>query len=135
MSGCCDPAPSSFPARLIRETPAYRWVPWRAFTEFEAAFDKACDNLNKARQKVLDDFEESRDEVVVTFRQVASDSAQRLESTGARYSPFICATAIAILMISTSMSLPRSPMDSREPRLKRRSRRVFCARLWTASAK
>jgi hypothetical protein len=21
------------------ETPAYRWIPWRAFTEFEAAFD------------------------------------------------------------------------------------------------
>jgi hypothetical protein len=65
------------------ESPAYRWVPWRAFTEFEAAFDKACDNLNKARQKVLDHYDEIRDEVVVTFRQVAADSAQRLESTGA----------------------------------------------------
>jgi hypothetical protein len=65
------------------ETPAYRWIPWRAFTEFETAFDKACDNLNKARQKVLDHYDEIRDEVVVTFRQVASDSAQRLEATGA----------------------------------------------------
>ncbi|MCI0338543.1 MAG: hypothetical protein L0226_13285 [Acidobacteria bacterium] len=65
------------------ETPAYRWIPWRAFTEFEAAFDKAYDNLNKARQKALDHYDEIRDEVVVTFRQVAVDSAQRLESTGA----------------------------------------------------
>ena len=28
------------------ESPAYRWVPWRAFTEFESAFNKACYNLN-----------------------------------------------------------------------------------------
>src|SRR5215510_15492308 len=33
------------------ETPAYRWVPWRAFTEFETAFNKACRHLDVARQK------------------------------------------------------------------------------------
>ncbi len=65
------------------ETPAYRWVPWRAFTEFESAFNKACDNLNEARQKVLDQHDEIRQEVIATFRQVATDSAQRLEATGA----------------------------------------------------
>jgi len=65
------------------ETPAYRWVPWRAFTEFESAFNKACDNLNEARQKVLDQYDEIRQEVIATFRQVAADSAQRLEATGA----------------------------------------------------
>src|SRR6266542_2262738 len=65
------------------ETPAYRWVPWRAFTEFEAAFDKACDNLDEARRKVLDQYDEIRLEVSHTFRQVATDSAQRLEATGA----------------------------------------------------
>ncbi|MEP7338493.1 MAG: hypothetical protein ABI977_12215 [Acidobacteriota bacterium] len=65
------------------ETPAYRWVPWRAFTEFESAFDKACDNLNEARQEVLDQYDEIRQEVIATFRQVAADSAQRLEATGA----------------------------------------------------
>ena len=65
------------------ETPAYRWVPWRAFTEFESAFNKACDNLNEARLKVLDQYDEIREEVVATFRQVTADSAQRLEATGA----------------------------------------------------
>src|SRR5262245_29010152 len=65
------------------ETPAYRWVPWRAFTEFESSFNKACDNLNEARRKVLDQFDEVRQEVIATFRQVTADSAQRLEATGA----------------------------------------------------
>ena len=65
------------------ETPAYRWVPWRAFTEFESAFNKACDNLNVARQKVLDQYDEIRQEVITTFRKVAADSAHRLEATGA----------------------------------------------------
>jgi hypothetical protein len=65
------------------ETPAYRWVPWRAFTEFESAFNKACDNLNEARQKVLDQYDGIREEVIATFKQVATDSAQRLEATGA----------------------------------------------------
>ena len=65
------------------ETPAYRWVPWRAFTEFESAFDKACDNLDEARRKVLNQYDEIRLEVSHTFRQVAADSAQRLEATGA----------------------------------------------------
>lgn len=65
------------------ESPAYRWVPWRAFTEFESAFNKACDNLNEARRKVLDQYDEIKDEVIATFRQVTADSAQRLEATGA----------------------------------------------------
>src|SRR5215813_72035 len=64
------------------ETPAYRWVPWRAFTEFESAFSKACDNLNEARRKVHDQYDEIREEVIATFRQVAADSAHRLEATG-----------------------------------------------------
>ena len=65
------------------ETPAYRWVPWRAFAEFETAFQQAQDNLNAARQKVLDDYEEICLEVLSTFRRVATDSHQRLEATGA----------------------------------------------------
>jgi len=65
------------------ESPAYRWVPWQAFTEFEEAFNRACNNLNRARQKALDDYDAIRDEVLITFRRVASDSAQRLEATGA----------------------------------------------------
>ncbi len=65
------------------ESPVYRWVPWRAFTEFESAFNKACDNLNEARRKVLDQYDQIRQEVIATFRQVTADSAQRLEATGA----------------------------------------------------
>ncbi|MCI0392336.1 MAG: hypothetical protein MOB07_26690 [Acidobacteria bacterium] len=69
------------------ESPAYRWIPWQALCEFEAAFNKACDNLNRARQNVLDNYDAIRDEVLVTFRRVAADSAQRLESTGAIVPP------------------------------------------------
>lgn len=65
------------------ETPAYRWVPWRAFTEFEAAFQQAQDSLDAARRNVLDDYEEICLEVLVTFRRVATDSQQRLTATGA----------------------------------------------------
>ena len=32
------------------ETPAYRWVPWRAFQEFEASFDAATEHLEAAKQ-------------------------------------------------------------------------------------
>src|SRR5499426_67483 len=45
------------------ESPAYRWVPWQAFTEFESVFNNACNNLRKAKQKVLDAYNEIRDEV------------------------------------------------------------------------
>ncbi|MFL6229718.1 MAG: hypothetical protein ACJ741_13180, partial [Pyrinomonadaceae bacterium] len=36
------------------ETPAYRWIPWRAFSEFEAAFGRAVGNLNEAKSAALD---------------------------------------------------------------------------------
>src|SRR5262249_734505 len=52
------------------DTPSYRWIPWRAFTEFESVFNIACDNLNEARRKVLDQYEAIRQEVVATFRHV-----------------------------------------------------------------
>lgn len=65
------------------ETPAYRWVPWRAFSEFETAFQQAEAGLNTARQNVLDDYEEICLEVLATFRRVATDSEQRLVATGA----------------------------------------------------
>ena len=65
------------------ESPAYRWIPWQAFTEFETVFNGACDNLNKAKQTVLDAYDEIRDEVVVAFNQVAADSVRRLVATNA----------------------------------------------------
>ena len=64
------------------ETPAYRWIPWQAFTEFETVFNGACDNLNKAKQTVLDAYDEIRDEVVVAFNQVAADSARLFQPDG-----------------------------------------------------
>jgi len=60
------------------ESPAYRWVPWRAFTEFESAFNNACYNLNEARQKVLDQYGEIRQEVIATFRQETADNCLQL---------------------------------------------------------
>lgn len=64
------------------ETPAYRWIPWRAFSEFETAFNAAVSNLNKARQTVLDNYDVIRGEVLETFTNLAADSAQRLLATG-----------------------------------------------------
>jgi L-lactate utilization protein LutB len=64
------------------ESPAYRGVPWRALTEFESAFIKACDNLNVARQKVLDRYDEIRQEVITTFRRMKLDAArEKLQET------------------------------------------------------
>lgn len=66
----------------IFETPAYRWVPWRAFGEFEAAFNEAVAGLNEAKQAVLADYDKIREEVLDTFTRLATDSAQRLLATG-----------------------------------------------------
>lgn len=64
------------------ETPAYRWVPWRAFAEFEAAFDAATAHLEAAKQEVLKDYGGIRNEVLETFTRLSDDSAQRLLATG-----------------------------------------------------
>ena len=64
------------------ETPAYRWIPWRAFTEFESEFNAALDHLNKAKQAVLENYDSIRGEVLETFTKLAQDSAQRLLATG-----------------------------------------------------
>lgn len=66
----------------IFETPAYRWVPWRAFAEFEAAFNEAVTNLDEAKRAVLSDYDKIREEVLDTFTRLATDSAQRLLATG-----------------------------------------------------
>jgi hypothetical protein len=69
------------------ETPAYRWVPWRAFQEFEASFDAATAHLEAAKQEVLKDYDGIRQEVLETFTRLADDSAQRLLATGTVVSP------------------------------------------------
>lgn len=64
------------------QTPAYRWIPWRAFSEFEREFNLALENLNKAKQAVLSDYDLIRNEVLETFTRLADESKQRLLSTG-----------------------------------------------------
>jgi len=64
------------------ETPAYRWLPWRAFSEFESAFNAASAHLKDAKQIVLDNYDVIRAEVLETFERLAHDSAQRLLATG-----------------------------------------------------
>ncbi len=64
------------------ETPAYRWVPWRAFEAFEREFQAAQAALEAARAAVLEQYDSVREEVVDTLLQLAADSARRLEATG-----------------------------------------------------
>lgn len=64
------------------ETPAYRWVPWRAFPAFEQEFQAAQAALAAAKATVLDDHDAVREEVVATVLRLATDSARRLAATG-----------------------------------------------------
>jgi len=64
------------------ETPAYRWVPWRAFEAFEGEFRAAQEALAAAQDEVLGRYDPVREEVVETFARLATDSARRLEATG-----------------------------------------------------
>ena len=66
----------------LLETPAYRWLPWRAFPAFEAEFAKAQAALDTAKERVLEDYDAVREEVVAAFLRLATDSARRLEATG-----------------------------------------------------
>src|SRR5439155_1249348 len=64
------------------ETPAYRWVPWRAFEAFEREFEAARVALDAAKADVLEQYDAVREEVCDAFLQLADDSARRLEATG-----------------------------------------------------
>ena len=64
------------------ETPAYRFVPCRAFETFEAEFSAARAALEKAKTEVVDEYDAVREEIVETFLRLAEDSARRLEATG-----------------------------------------------------
>jgi len=75
----------SYHFRLIEtvfESPAYRWLPWRAFIEFEAAFKTAQKNLEAAKREVLDNYDAIREEVLNTFATLGKDSSNRLLATG-----------------------------------------------------
>ncbi len=75
----------SFRFRLTEtlfETPAYRWVPWRAFEAFEREFRAAEGALAAAKAALLAEYDAVREEVLATFLQLARDSVRRLEATG-----------------------------------------------------
>lgn len=75
----------SYRFRLVEtlfETPAYRYVPWRAFGAFEQEFQAAQTALDEAKAVVLDQYEAVREEVIEGFLALAADSARRLEATG-----------------------------------------------------
>ncbi len=75
----------SYHFRLVEtllEGPAYRWVPWTAFEQFEAEFEAAQAALDAAKAHVLDQYDAVRERVVATFLQLAADSVRRLQATG-----------------------------------------------------
>ena len=66
----------------VFETPAYRWLPWRAFSTFEQEFQAAKATLETTKAETLEQYEAIREEVLRTFLQLAADSARRLQATG-----------------------------------------------------
>ena len=75
----------SYHFRLVEtlfETPAYRWLPWRAWPEFERAFAAARARLCEALDAYEADFRNIRETVLAAFTQLAADSTRRLEATG-----------------------------------------------------
>jgi hypothetical protein len=75
----------SYHFRLVEtvfESAAYRWVPWRAWPEFEREFKATQAQLRAALEAYTTDYDAIRATVLETFRQLAADSARRLEATG-----------------------------------------------------
>ena len=66
----------------VFETVQYRWVPWRAWPAFEAAFQTAQAQLRAALEQYAADFAAIRENVLATFQDLAADSARRLAATG-----------------------------------------------------
>ena len=93
----------------IFETPAYRWVPWRAFETFERDFRAAQQTLEAAKAAVLDQYDAVREEVIETFLQLAADSARRFEATG-----HVIPEGFADAVVRTVMAGLPSPDDLRD---------------------
>jgi hypothetical protein len=75
----------SYHFRLVEtvfETSAYRWLPWRAWPEFEREFAAASRRLSQALDEYAANFDSIRETVLAAFRQLAADSVRRLEATG-----------------------------------------------------
>src|SRR5206468_1638172 len=75
----------SYHFRLVEtifETSAYRWLPWRAWPEFERAFAGASARLGEALDVYEANFGSIRETVLGAFDQLAADSIRRLQATG-----------------------------------------------------
>ncbi|HEV8159353.1 MAG TPA: hypothetical protein VGP58_09990 [Pyrinomonadaceae bacterium] len=59
----------------------YRWIPYTAFEAFEKEFAAALENLARAKSAVIDNYPEILETLRETFRQLATDSAERLAAT------------------------------------------------------
>lgn len=59
----------------------YRWIPYTAFEAFEKEFAAALENLARAKSEVIEHYPEILDTLRKTFRQLATDSADRLAAT------------------------------------------------------
>ncbi len=59
----------------------YRWIPYTAFEAFEKEFAAALENLARAKAAVIENYAEILETLRMTFRQLATDSAERLTAT------------------------------------------------------
>ena len=59
----------------------YRWIPYTAFEAFEKEFAAALENLARAKSAVVENYDEILDTLHETFRELATDSADRLAAT------------------------------------------------------
>lgn len=62
-------------------TSEYKWIPWTAFEQFEQAYFRACETLSMAKAEVLDKYDEILELLIDSFRELAEDSANRLQAT------------------------------------------------------
>lgn len=59
----------------------YRWIPYTAFEAFEKEFAAALENLARAKVAVIENYAEILETLRGTFKQLATDSADRLAAT------------------------------------------------------
>jgi hypothetical protein len=59
----------------------YRWIPFTAFEAFEKEFVAALETLARAKTSVIENYDEILETLRGTFRQLATDSADRLAAT------------------------------------------------------
>ncbi len=66
----------------------YGWIPFTAFEAFEKEFAAALETLARAKASVIENYDEILETLRGTFRQLATDSADRLAATALKDEPF-----------------------------------------------